>query len=206
MELNGQALALTDIATVALAGEAVKISSLAQPRILASRKVVEEIIARDSVVYGVTTGFGKLSDVRIPRDALSKLQLNLVRSHACGIGEPLSEPEVRAMMLLRANVLALGFSGIRLELIEMLGEMLNRRVHPVVPGKGSVGASGDLAPLAHLALTAIGEGDAFFESQRVSSAEALSRAQLEPLKLEAKEGLALLNGTQAMHAVGGLAL
>src|SRR2546421_2113681 len=206
MELNGQALALTDIATVALAGEAVKISSLAQPRIVASRKVVEEIIARDAVVYGVTTGFGKLSDVRIPREALSELQLNLVRSHACGIGEPLSEPEVRAMMLLRANVLALGFSGIRSEIIEMLCELLNRRVHPVVPEKGSVGASGDLAPLAHLALTLIGEGEAFLDGERMESGEALHRAKLSPLHLEAKEGLALLNGTQGMHAVGGLAL
>src|SRR6266481_3767015 len=206
MELNGQALALTDIATVALAGEAVKISSLAQPRIVASRKVVEEIIARDAVVYGVTTGFGKLSDVRIPREALSELQLNLVRSHACGIGEPLSEPEVRAMMLLRANVLALGFSGIRLEIVKMLGEMLNRGVHPVVPEKGSVGASGDLAPLAHLALSLIGEGEAFSEGERMASSDALRRMKLEPALLEAKEGLALLNGTQAMHAVGGLAI
>src|SRR5207249_6073559 len=206
MELNGQALALTDIATVALDGEAVKISSLAQPRIVASRKVVEEIIARDAVVYGVTTGFGKLSDVRIPREALSELQLNLVRSHACGIGEPLSEPEARAMMLLRANVLALGFSGIRYEVIELLCEMLNRRVHPVVPEKGSVGASGDVAPLAHLALSVIGEGESFFEGQRMPSVEALGRAQLKPVQLEVKEGLALLNGTQAMHAVGGLAL
>jgi histidine ammonia-lyase len=206
MELNGQALALSDIAAVALNGEAVKVSSLAKPRVLASRKVVEEIIARDAVVYGVTTGFGKLSDVRIPRDALSVLQLNLVRSHACGIGQPLSEPEVRAMMLLRANVLALGFSGIRLEIIQMLGEMLNRRVHPVVPEKGSVGASGDLAPLAHLALTIIGEGEAFLDGQRMESADALRRAKLEAPRLEPKEGLALLNGTQAMHAVGGLAL
>src|SRR5947199_8904673 len=206
MELNGQALALTDIATVALDGEAVKISSLAQPRIVASRKVVEEIIARDAVVYGVTTGFGKLSDVRIPREALSELQLNLVRSHACGIGNPLSGEEVRAMMLLRANVLALGFSGIRYEVIELLCEMLNRRVHPVVPEKGSVGASGDLAPLAHLALSVIGEGESFFEGQQMPSVEALGRAQLKPVQLEVKEGLALLNGTQAMHAVGGLAL
>jgi histidine ammonia-lyase len=206
MELNGQALALSDIAAVALNGDQVKISSLSNPRVLASRKVVEEIIARDAVVYGVTTGFGKLSDVRIPRDALSDLQLNLVRSHACGIGQPLSEAEVRAMMLLRANVLALGFSGIRLEIIEMLCEMLNRRVHPVVPEKGSVGASGDLAPLAHLALTLIGEGEAFLDGQRMESADALRRAKLKPAHLEAKEGLALLNGTQAMHAVGGLAL
>jgi histidine ammonia-lyase len=206
VELNGQALTLTDIAAVAHNGEAVEVSSLAQPRILASRKVVEEIIARDAAVYGVTTGFGKLSDVRIPRDALSDLQLNLVRSHACGIGEPLSEPEVRAMMLLRANVLALGFSGIRLQIIQMLCEMLNRRVHPVVLEKGSVGASGDLAPLAYLALTVIGEGEAFLDGERMESGEALRRAKLKPMHLEAKEGLALLNGTQAMHAVGGLAL
>src|SRR5215813_5108068 len=206
MELNGQALTLSDILSVALNGEAVKISPLAEPRVLASRKVVEEIIERDSVVYGVTTGFGKLSDVRIPRDALSELQLNLVRSHACGIGEPLTETEVRAMMLLRTNVLSLGFSGIRLEIIQLLCEMLNRGVHPVIPEKGSVGASGDLAPLAHLALSLIGEGETFFEGQRLTSAEALRRARLTPVQLEAKEGLALLNGTQAMHAVGGLAL
>ena len=206
MELKGESISLSQIAAVAHNGEAVTISALAQPRILASRKVVEEIIARDSVVYGVTTGFGKLSDVRIPRDALNELQLNLVRSHACGIGAPLSEPEVRAMMLLRANVLTLGFSGIRLEIIQMLGEMLNSRVHPVVPEKGSVGASGDLAPLAHLALTIIGEGEAFLDGERMESSEALRRAKLKPLTLGAKEGLALLNGTQAMHAVGGLAL
>src|SRR2546423_3752565 len=206
MELNGQALALTDIATVALAGEAVKISSLAQPRIVASRKVVEEIIARDAVVYGVSTGFGKLSDVRIPRDALGELQLNLVRSHACGIGQPLSEPEVRAMMLLRANVLALGLSGIRAEVIDLLCEMLNRGVHPIVPEKGSVGASGDLAPLAHLALSLIGEGEALVDGKRIASGEALKSAKLKPLELQAKEGLALLNGTQAMHAVGGLSI
>jgi len=206
VELDGQALTLSDIAAVALSREAVKLSSFSRPRVVASRTVVEEIIARDAVVYGVTTGFGKLSDVRIPREALSELQLNLVRSHACGIGQPLSEPEVRAMMLLRANVLALGFSGIRLEIVEMLGEMLNRGVHPVVPEKGSVGASGDLAPLAHLALTLIGEGEAFLDGERMESSEALRRAELRPVHLQAKEGLALLNGTQAMHAVGGLAL
>ncbi|HYY35877.1 MAG TPA: histidine ammonia-lyase [Candidatus Binatia bacterium] len=206
VELSGQKLTLSDIAAVALNREGVTVSSLAQPRISASRKVVEEIIARDALVYGVTTGFGKLSDVRIPRGALSELQLNLVRSHACGIGDPLSEPEVRAMMLLRANVLALGFSGIRLEIIQMLCEMLNRRVHPFVPEKGSVGASGDLAPLAHLALTLIGEGEAFLDGERMESGEALRRAELTPAHLEAKEGLALLNGTQAMHAAGGLAL
>src|SRR5438045_2416309 len=206
MQLNGQPLTLSEIAKVALENGAVKVSPSARPRVVASRKVIEEIIARDAVVYGVSTGFGKLSDVRIPQGDLAELQLNLVRSHACGIGNPLSEPEARAMMLLRANVLALGFSGIRLEMIEMLCEMLNRRIYPVIPEKGSVAASGDLAPLAHLALTLIGEGEAFFQGERMESPKALSRAGLKPQRLEAKEGLALLNGTQAMHAVGGLAL
>src|ERR671918_914329 len=206
MELDGQALTLEQIAAVALGGELVGILPSARPRILASRKVVEDIIARDAVVYGVSTGFGKLSDVCIPPHGLGELQLNLVRSHACGIGDPLSESEVRAMMLLRANVLTLGFSGVRFEIIEMLCEMLNRRVCPVVPEKGSVGASGDLAPLAHLALSLIGEGEAFFRGERMPSRDALRQAKLEPQHLEAKEGLALLNGTQTMHAVGGLAL
>src|SRR5438309_1756863 len=205
MQLNGQALTLPEIAAVALGDATVEVSQSARPRVLASRKVIEKIIARDAVVYGVSTGFGKLSDVRIPRGELGQLQLNLVRSHACGIGNPLSEPEVRAMMLLRANVLALGFSGIRLEIIELLCELLNHHVCPVIPEKGSVGASGDLAPLAHLALSLIGEGEAFFEGERVESREALRRAELKPQRLEAKEGLALLNRTQALHAVGGLA-
>src|SRR2546425_2155313 len=206
MELKGEQISLVQLAAVAVGGEAVHISPLARSRIVASRKLIEQIVARDAVVYGVNTGFGKLSDVRIPHGELRQLQLNLVRSHACGIGNPLSEAEVRAMMVLRANVLALGFSGIRCEVIELLCEMLNRRVCPVVPEKGSVGASGDLAPLAHLALGLIGEGEAFFEGERMTSAEALRRAHLKPLQFEAKEGLALLNGTQAMHAVGGLAL
>jgi len=206
MELNGEQISLVQLAAVASGGEAVHITDLARPRILASRKLIEQIIERDAVVYGVNTGFGKLADVRIGRHELRQLQLNLVRSHACGIGNRLSEPEVRAMMLLRANVLALGLSGVRCELIELLCEMLNRRIYPVVPEKGSVGASGDLAPLSHLALSLVGEGEALFEGRRMSSAEALRRARLTPLELEAKEGLALLNGTQAMHAVGGLAL
>jgi len=206
MELKGEQISLVQLAAAAAGGETVQVSAVARPRILASRKAIEQIVERDAVVYGVNTGFGKLSDVRIPQGELRQLQLNLVRSHACGIGNPLSEPEVRAMTLLRANVLALGFSGIRFEVIELLCEMLNRRVCPVVPEKGSVGASGDLAPLAHLALSLIGEGEAFFEGQRMTSVEALQHAQLTPVQLEAKEGLALLNGTQAMHAVGGLAL
>ena len=206
MELKGEQISLVELEAVAVGGETVHISSVVRPRVLASRKIIEEIVAREEVVYGVNTGFGKLSDVRIPPGDLRELQLNLVRSHACGIGNPLSIPEVRAMMLLRANVLALGFSGIRFEIVEMLCQMLNRGVHPVVPEKGSVGASGDLAPLAHLALSLIGEGEAFSEGERMASSDALRRMKLEPALLEAKEGLALLNGTQAMHAVGGLSI
>src|SRR2546421_1462637 len=206
MELNGSPLSLEEIAAVAHGYEPVQIAASARPRILASRKVVDDIVTREAVVYGVNTGFGKLADVRIPPDEIGALQLNLVRSHACGIGPPLSEPEVRAMMLLRANVLTLGFSGVRPEVIELLCQMLNRRVHPFVPEKGSVGASGDLAPLAHLALSLISEGEAFFAGNRLDSGEALKRAKLKPVKLEAKEGIALLNSTQAMHAVGGLSI
>ena len=206
MELTGQPISLAQIAEVALGNAAVEIGSSAHAMIHASRRVIDRVTEGDAVVYGVNTGFGKLSEVHIARADLRQLQLNLVRSHACGIGRPLSEPEVRAMMLLRANVLTLGFSGIRLEVIEMLAAMLNRGVHPMIPEKGSVGASGDLAPLAHLALTLVGEGEAFYKGERLESATALNRADLKPVVLEAKEGLALLNGTQAMHAVGGLAL
>ncbi len=162
MQLAGQPLSLSEIAAVALGDVQIEVAPSAHARIQASRKVVEEIVARSGVVYGISTGFGKLADVQIPTGELRQLQLNLVRSHACGIGRPLSVPEVRAMILLRANVLTLGFSGIRLEVIELLCELLNRGVHPVIPEKGSVGASGDLAPLAHLALTLIGEGEAFY--------------------------------------------
>lgn len=205
-QLSGRPLPLLEIAQVALAHEPVEIAAAAEEAISASRKVVEEIVARRAVVYGVSTGFGKLADVHIPPEKLEQLQVNLVRSHSCGIGCPLSEPEVRAMMLLRANVLTLGFSGIRLEVIQLLVGMLNKGVCPVIPEKGSVGASGDLAPLAHLALSLLGEGEAFFGGERMPSAVALEKAGLQQTDLRAKEGLALLNGTQAMHAVGGLAL
>ncbi|MGZ4965999.1 MAG: histidine ammonia-lyase [Chthoniobacterales bacterium] len=206
MELSGAPLSLNAIAAVAIDREPVSIAPSAHARINASRDVIEKIMESDAVVYGVNTGFGKLSEVHIAPEELGQLQLNLVRSHACGIGQPLSEAEVRAMMLLRANVLTLGFSGIRLEIIELLAQMLNRGVHPVIPEKGSVGASGDLAPLAHLSLGLIGEGESFYEGARVESKVALQRAGLSPVQLQAKEGLALLNGTQGMHAVGGLAL
>ena len=206
LELNGQRLSLTEIATVALGSEQVALSPAARERVERSRRVVEQIVDEGRTVYGVNTGFGRLSDMRIEPNELRALQLNLVRSHSCGVGPPLSIEEARAMLLLRANVLALGYSGCRPIVIEKLIELLGRGVTPVIPEKGSVGASGDLAPLAHLALTVIGEGEAFYQNERIPSADALERAGIEPLQLEAKEGIALLNGTQAMGAVGGLAL
>lgn len=206
LELNGQKLSLAQIAAVARGVEHVTLSAGARARVEASRRIVETIVAEQRTVYGINTGFGKLSDVHIERSQLGELQLNLVRSHSCGLGSPLSETEARAMLLLRANVLAQGYSGCRPILIDTLIAMLEREVTPVIPEKGSVGASGDLAPLAHLALSVIGEGEAFHRRERRSSAEAFKRAGIEPLQLEAKEGLALLNGTQAMAAVGALAL
>jgi histidine ammonia-lyase len=204
--LNGQALTLTEIESVALYTRPVAIAQAALQRVTASRELIEGILAQGQTVYGVNTGFGKLSDVRIPSGSLAQLQTNLVRSHAGGVGQPLSEGESRAMLLLRANVLAKGFSGCRRELVALLVALLNAGVHPVIPEKGSVGASGDLAPLAHLALVLIGEGEAYYKGARMAGAEALRRAGLAPLALEAKEGLALLNGTQAMTAVGALSV
>jgi histidine ammonia-lyase len=206
LELDGQALTLEEVAAVALGEERVALAPNARARALMSRAVVEKIIAEGRTVYGVNTGFGKLSDVHIEPSELRELQLNVVRSHACGVGQPLSEIETRAMLLLRANVLALGYSGARPLIIETLVSMLERGVHPLIPEKGSVGASGDLAPLAHLALVVIGEGEAVYQGERLTGAEAMRRAGIEPVLLEVKEGLALLNGTQAMAAVGGLAL
>src|SRR5205814_10193679 len=175
MQLAGQTLSLSEIVAVAFGGIPIQVAPSARGRIQDSRRIVEEIVEKGGVVYGVSTGFGKLADVHIPAGELRQLQLNLVRSHACGIGRPLSIPEVRAMILLRANVLTLGLSGIRLEVIELLCELLNRGVAPVIPEKGSVGASGDLAPLAHLALTLIGEGEAFYKGERLPSDEALKK-------------------------------
>jgi histidine ammonia-lyase len=206
IELDGQRLSLAQVVAVARGQEKVTLARASHERATQSRKVVEGIIAEGRTVYGVNTGFGKLSDVRIELSQLRELQLNLVRSHSCGLGAALSIEEARVMLLLRANVLACGYSGCRPVVIETLLAMLDRGVTPVIPEKGSVGASGDLAPLAHLALTVIGEGEAFYQNERISSADALQRAGIEPLKLEAKEGIALLNGTQAMAAVGGLAL
>ena len=204
--LDGQSLTLADIEAVSLANAPVEVAPAARARMAASRATIEEILAAGQTVYGVNTGFGKLSDVRIPAESLAQLQTNLVRSHSGGVGNPLSEPESRAMLLLRANVLAKGFSGNRPELVDLLVGMLNAGVHPVIPEKGSVGASGDLAPLAHLALAVIGEGEVFYRGARLPAVEAMRRADLVPMSLAAKEGLALLNGTQAMTAVGALAV
>lgn len=206
LEIDGQQLTLEEVARVARGRGRVTLAESARGRMGAARAAVERIIEESRVVYGVNTGFGKLSDVTVPADELRELQINLVRSHACGVGQPLPEDETRAMMLLRANVLAKGFSGARAVVAETLLSMLERGVVPVVPEKGSVGASGDLAPLSHLALCCVGEGEAFYEGERMPGGDALRRAGVEPIRLEAKEGLALLNGTQALTAVGALAL
>lgn len=206
MEFTGNRIDLATLRRIAHGHEPATLAVEARRRMERSRATVEKIVADGRTVYGVNTGFGKLSEFHVEPDQLRRLQLNLVRSHACGIGNPLSIPETRAMMLLRANVLALGFSGARVEVAELLLAMLERGITPIVPERGSVGASGDLAPLAHLALALIGEGTVHFEGSETSSRLALERVSLAPLVLEAKEGLALLNGTQAMGAVGGLAL
>jgi len=187
-------LSLRQVLAVAVHREPVRVPEATRQAVTKSRAVVEEILRDGKTVYGINTGFGRLSEVTIPADELAQLQLNLVRSHSVGVGEPLSIPETRAMMLLRANVLAQGYSGARPETLDHLVEMLNLGIHPVVPSRGSVGASGDLAPLAHLALAMIGEGKTWEPNS------------LPPLTLAPKEGLALLNGTQAIGAVGGLAL
>jgi histidine ammonia-lyase len=205
VEIDGSSLTLEDVQKAA-EGEAVALAPRARASVERARRLVEGIVERGEVVYGINTGFGALADVVIAPEQLRELQVNLVRSHSCGIGDPLPEQVVRAMMLQRANVLSKGYSGCRPLVIDTLISMLNAGVHPVIPSRGSVGASGDLAPLAHLALAAIGEGEAVYEGRRTPALEALQRAGIEPLTLEAKEGLALLNGTQAMTAVGVLAL
>jgi histidine ammonia-lyase len=186
-------------ATVGLAEDA-------RARVAAARAVVDRLAGGDTPVYGINTGFGSFAEVRIPHDGLRQLQVNLLRSHAAGVGEPLPQRAVRATMVLRANVLARGFSGVRVETLEALLALLNAGVHPVVPARGSVGASGDLAPLAHLALVLIGEGEADGPRGRLPGAEALRAAGPAPVALQPKEGLALINGTQPSAAVLLLAL
>jgi len=204
--VDGQSLTLDALRTVAVDGARASLSPAASARMTASRKVVERLVASGAAVYGVTTGFGKMSDVRIPPDKLAQLQVNLVRSHVCGVGPLMPKREVRAMMLLRANVLAAGYSGARAAIAELLLAMLNADLWPPVPEQGSVGASGDLAPLAHLALALIGEGDLFHGDARKPAAAALSAAGLAPVTLQSKEGIALINGTQAHTAIAALAL
>jgi histidine ammonia-lyase len=207
LHINGNDLTLEAVGEVATEHRPVLLLAQAREAVDRARAVVDEIVASNKLAYAITTGVGKLSDVRIAGDQIRTLQVNLVRSHAAGVGEPLSVAETRAMMLLRANSLAKGYSGVRAIVIDTLCEALNRGVTPFVPSQGSVGASGDLAPLAHLALTLIGEGECMDEKgQRIPSGEALKRAQIKPLVLEAKETISLINGTQAMLSVGTLAL
>jgi len=199
-------LTLEQLVTVARQGAKVKISSDAAKRISAARKLVEQWIRQGKTIYGVTTGFGALSDVAISKKDTARLQENILRSHAAGVGDPLDAETVRAAMALRIKDLARGHSGIRLKTARHLIRLLNKGVVPVVPAKGSVGASGDLAPLAHLALVLIGEGEAFYKGKRLSGRQALAGAGLESIALEAAEGLALVNGTQVMTALGALAV
>ena len=204
--IDGETLQLEEIAKVACSDAFVELSPSAAERVERSRALVDRVAEGDEPAYGINTGFGNLAEIRVEKKDLQQLQRNLLRSHAAGVGPPLSIPETRALLLLRANVLAKGLSGIRLPTLALAIDMLNRDVVPVVPERGSVGASGDLAPLAHLALSLIGEGEAYFRGARLPAREALARADLRPITLEAKEGLALVNGTQAMSAVGVLSL
>lgn len=205
IELDGQTLTLEAIFHVAH-GAPVRLSAKAAERVDEARALVDKVAAGDTPAYGINTGFGTLAEVRIEKKDLAELQRNLIMSHAAGVGQPLPLPEARILLLLRCNVLAKGFSGIRRSTLQLAIDMLNRGVVPVVPERGSVGASGDLAPLAHLALVLMGEGEAFYEGNRMPGATALSKAGLSPIELQAKEGLTLVNGTQAMCAVGVPAL
>jgi histidine ammonia-lyase len=207
LPLTGRDLTIDNVIEVARGRRAVGLDPAAADRMRASRAVIERLVADGATAYGVTTGFGDLADVRIDPSQTAELQRNLVRSHAAGVGEPLPDEVVRAMLVLRANALAVGLSGVRVEVVELLIGMLNAAVHPVVPSRGSLGASGDLAPLAHIALVLTGEGEASVDGAGPGpGADALRRAALAPVALEAKEGLALLNGTQLMAGIGALAL
>jgi len=206
LDLTGDSLTPDTFYAVVLGRRPVRLAASATRRMRAALAVVRRAAAGPMPVYGVNTGFGKLADERIPPSDIAQLQLNLIRSHAAGVGPPLSREATRGILLLRANVLARGYSGVRPAIVEALATLLNRNVLPVIPSRGSVGASGDLAPLAHVALLLIGEGEAVVGSRRVHGRAALDKAGLKPLRLEAKEGLSLVNGTQAMLALGLLAL
>ena len=206
LQINGNDLSFDDLRQVVYARRPVELAAVAREKVVAARSVVDKLLQENRVAYAINTGVGKLSDVHIEPAQNRQLQINLIRSHCAGVGEPLSQEETRAMMLLRANSLAKGFSGVRPEVIELICAMLNHGIHAVVPSQGSVGASGDLAPLAHLALAMIGEGEVWSGSGRMSSADALRGAGIKPLVPEAKEAISLINGTQAMLAVGTLSL
>lgn len=206
VHLTGDDLTVEQVMRVVRGQAVCQIADGSWPKIRASRERIESLVRDDKVVYGVTTGFGRLSDVRIPAADVDQLQVNLLRSHAVGAGHAFPVDVVRAMLLLRANALAKGYSGIRPETLQLLVDMLNRGVHPIVPSQGSLGASGDLAPLAHMALVLIGEGKAEVQGVVMSGLDALQTVGLKPVRLQAKEGLALINGTQAMTAVGALTL
>src|ERR1700741_1415983 len=204
--ITGKDLTFAQVDAVALQREAVSVSTDAVIRMKAARAVVDKLLAAGQTAYGINTGFGKLASARISPEQVRQLQVNLVRSRACGVGTPLSEPETRAVILPRANALAKGLSGVRPVVVETLCAMLNAGIHPVIPSQGSVGASGDLAPLAHLANVVIGEGKAIYKTEKLPGGDAMQRAGIAPLTLEAKEGLSLLNGTQGMLALLSLAL
>lgn len=204
--LDGENLKLEDIIAVARNFKGVELAEHAKEKMIGSRKLVEQWVAEKKIIYGITTGFGSLQNEIIPAEDVEQLQENILLSHSAGIGEALPEETVRAMMLLRGNALAKGYSGIRVKVVERLLEMLNKRVHPLIPSKGSVGSSGDLAPLSHMALVLIGRGEAIYNGERLGGAEALSRAGIEAISLKAKEGLALTNGTQFMTGIGALTL
>ncbi len=203
--LTGHSLTLSEINKLLFAGEKVIASAESIKKVNESRKAVEKIVQAEKIVYGITTGFGKFSDVLIDKDDVESLQLNLIYSHACGVGEPFPEIVSRAMLILRANTLLKGFSGIRPALIEQLLKLVNAHIHPIIPQQGSLGASGDLAPLSHLALVLIGEGDVFYKGEKTTALKAFASEGIFPITLTAKEGLALINGTQAMTAMGVVA-
>lgn len=204
--IDGEHLILEDVVNVSRNNCFVELSEQAVGKVKKSREYVDSLVEREAVVYGITTGFGKFSDVFISKEDTKALQRNLIVSHACSLGEALSEETVRAIMLLRANALAKGCSGIRLETLSTLIEMLNKGVHPVIPEKGSLGASGDLAPLANMVLVMLGEGEAFYRGVRMTGREAMERAGINVVELTSKEGLALINGTPVMTAIGALAV
>src|SRR5699024_9779988 len=203
IELTGHSLTIDQLKRICIHEEEVSISGESMQAVRESRFAVEHVVADKKTAYGINTGFGKFSDVIIKEEDVEDLQLNLIRSHACGIGDPFPEVVSRAMMVLRLNALLKGFSGVRPVLVESLAELINSRVHPVIPQQGSLGASGDLAPLSHLALVLIGEGQVHgANGQLLDAATILNQKGIEPIVLQAKEGLALINGTQTMVAMG----